>query len=269
MYLIDYHCHSQLSPDSSTPLIDNARAAIQMGISELCITDHFDLLTGQGERQRASALRWSPRVKQYHAVKDAVAGKLTLKLGIEFGSGQVDAADAAQALKQPELDFVIGSIHNRTEETGASDLYYLNYTSADFCYEVLEDYFLSMERLVAADCYDVLGHIIYPIRYMNIRDGQEVDIYRYLDRIRAILKGVVAHGRGIEFNTWCGRTLEQWRPTLEAYRDCGGEYITVGSDAHVAGSIGKGIREAYELLKNMGFRYVTAYEKRTPVQIKL
>lgn len=269
MYLIDYHCHSELSPDSSSLLLDNAKAAIGAGLSELCITDHFDLLTGKGKRQSAAALDWTSRLEQYHAVRAAVAGDLTLKLGIEFGSGQVDAAEAAQALSQPELDFVIGSLHNRSEETGAVDLYYLKYTSPAFCYEVLEDYFLSMERLVAADCYDVLGHIIYPIRYMSIRDGQNVDIYRYLDRIRTILKDVVAHGRGIEFNTWCGKTLELWRPTLEAYRDCGGEYITVGSDAHVSGSIGKGVREAYALLKDLGFRYITAYEKRTPVQIKL
>lgn len=269
MYLIDYHCHSELSPDSSTPLIDNANAAIDMGLSELCITDHFDLLSGQGERQHASALQWAPRAEQYCAIRDALNGTLKLKLGMEFGSGQVDAADAAQVLDHPELDFVIGSIHNRTLETGAADLYYIDYTSPDLCYEVLEDYFLSMERLVEADCYDVLGHTIYPIRYMSIRDGQEVDVYRYLDRIRGILKGVVSHGKGIEFNTWCGRTLEQWLPTLEAYRDCGGEYITVGSDAHVASNIGKGVREAYGLLKDMGFRYVTTYEKRTPVQIKL
>lgn len=267
MYYADYHCHSSISQDSTAPLLEDARAAIACGLSELCITDHFDLVLGYGERTHT--LDWSPRLEQYHAVKAAVAGKLKLRLGMEFGSGQVDGADAAAILSQPELDFVIGSLHNRTLESGGMDFYYVNYTSSEQCYDMLDDYFLSMERLVEADCYDVLGHIIYLPRYMTVRDGQTVDLERYSQRIRGILKTAIAHGKGMELNTWCGRTLEEWHTVLSIFKDLGGEYITVGSDAHVTENIGKGVPEAYELLRSHGFRYVTTYEKRTPIQIPL
>ena len=99
-----------------------------------------------------------------------------------------------------------------------------------------------MKALVEADCYDVLGHIIYPLRYMCLRDGQNVDLSRYMEVIRTLLRRAVERGRGMELNTWAGRTIEPWRSVLQAYRDCGGELITVGSDAHVASSIGSGIR---------------------------
>ena len=269
MYLTDYHSHSELSPDSSTPLMEAAQAAIAMGISELCITDHFDLLTGDGLPRYASELDWTERVAQYKAVKSALAGKLTLKLGIEFGSGHRDPAEAEAALRCPELDFVIGSLHNSSPRHGGIDLYYVKYTAPEICYALLDDYFESMADLVERDCFDVLGHIIYPVRYMCCRDGQGVDIYRYLDQMRAILKVAAQRGKGIELNTWCGKTLEDWRPLLKAYRECGGELITVGADGHVPGNIGRGVREAYQLLKDEGFRYVTTYEKRRPIQIKL
>lgn len=269
MYFIDYHSHSERSPDSDTPLLENAKAALAAGLSELCITDHFDLVNSQGERVYADRLDWASRLADVRAVRAAVEDRLTLKLGIEFGSGQVDADVAAHVMNLPELDFIIGSIHNLSIASGGTDLYYINYNSPALCYEVLDDYFTSMAALVEADCYDALGHIIYPLRYMRVRDGQDVDIYRYLDRMRPILKGVAMHGKAIELNTWCNRMLEVWRPLLSIFLECDGEFITVGADAHTAGGIGSGVREAYELLRQVGFRYVTSYDGRTPKQIKL
>ena len=48
MYYADYHTHSRLSPDSDAPLLDMAEAAARAGLSELCITDHYDLVEMDG-----------------------------------------------------------------------------------------------------------------------------------------------------------------------------------------------------------------------------
>lgn len=56
---------------------------------------------------------------------------------------------------------------------------------------------------------------------------------------------------------------------LELYRDCGGELITLGSDAHRPEDVGKGIAQAQELLRTVGFRYFTVYHRRTPQFIRL
>ena len=73
----------------------------------------------------------------------------------------------------------------------------------------------------------------------------------------------------MEVNTYRGRTIVEWKPILELYRDCGGEILTVGSDAHAPGGVGKGIREAMELITSCSFRYICTYEKRKPVFHKL
>ena len=118
------------------------------------------------------------------------------------------------------------------------------------------------------DCYDVLGHIIYPLRYMNRRDGNHVALERYLPQLRRIFTTVAARGRGIEVNTCRGETVEDWREVLTLYRDCGGKIVTLGSDAHAPADVGRGIPQAAALLKELGFD-LAVYEKRQAKLIPL
>lgn len=269
MYFADYHTHSLCSPDSRAPLADQVAAARKAGLNELCITDHYDLLTPMGERK--SAYDWAPALKQFRSVRQALEGEdFTLRLGLELGSAAVDPKLAAQVLEAGQPDFVIGSLHNYTLSGGGGDYFYVQYTSPEVCYAVLDDYFTGMEALAPlSECYDVLGHIIYPLRYM-LRDGQkDISLARYYERIRSILRTAVEHGRGIEINTWCGRTVAEWRPILALYREVGGEIVTTGSDAHRTDCVGRGIPESCALLKEMGFPYLAVYEARAPRFIKL
>ena len=73
----------------------------------------------------------------------------------------------------------------------------------------------------------------------------------------------------MEINTCRGHTIGAWKPILELYKSCGGEIVTVGSDAHTPADVGKGIPAACALLSACGFRYVCTYEKRKPVFHKL
>lgn len=259
----DYHTHTRLSPDSSAPLAAMAAAAVAAGVGELCVTDHCDLLDENGGP--FSGWDWAPALDQLREAVPRFAGKLRLRLGLELGMSHVNPAEAAAICACPELDFVIGSIHNRSPEQGGVDFYFGEYDQTEACHEALDDYFTSMEALARTDFYDVLGHIIYPLRYMSA----PVTLERYWDRIRAILELAVAQGKGIELNTYRGRTIEDWRPLLALYRDCGGEIVTLGSDAHAPEGVGKGIREGAGLLCSCGFRYVTVYERRVPAMLPI
>lgn len=259
MYLIDYHTHSELSPDADFPLSEMAAAGVAAGLREMCITDHYDRIQGHGGW--AADYDWGPALAQYRTVQKELPDHFTLRLGIEYGSAPFDAAYAKSMLALPELDFVIGSLHNHSPELGGEDFYYGKYENEAECYAALDDYFTSMERLVELpECYDVLGHIIYPLRYMP--EGIRLDLYH--ERIDAILRRVVEVGRGIELNTYCGRTIEPWRWVLERYRAHGGEQITLGSDAHFPQRVGLGLEAGAQLLLETGFRYVTTYEKHRP-----
>lgn len=267
MFLPDYHTHSLCSFDGSAPLTDLAQAAVAAGMTELCLTDHCDLVNTESKPDLS--FRWEPVEEQLALARPQFEGKLTIRKGVELGSAWEFPDFARELTSRPGLDFVLASVHNLSLADGGIDFYYVNYKSDEDCYDVLDRYFDCMEQLSEMDCYDVLAHIIYPLRYMNGRDGRHATLDRYEPQLRRIFTTVIGKGKGIEVNTCRGTTIEDWRWTLELYRDCGGDIITLGSDAHRPEDVGKGILEAAELLKDLGFPSIARYSKRKPELVAL
>lgn len=51
---------------------------------------------------------------------------------------------------------------------------------------------------------------------------------------------------------------------LELYKECGGEIVTIGSDAHVPHHVGYNFTEIIELIKSTGFKYITTFDQMKP-----
>ena len=249
-------------------MAEMAEAAIAAGLDELCFTDHMEPVEWGVTTPRES-FDWAALSAEFEAARQAAGDRIVLRLGIELGDAPWALENTERLLAQaPPLDFVIGSCHNLDEAAGGRDFYLLPYDTLEDCYRALDNYFQSMLAMAASPCYDVVGHVIYPLRYMNgPYDTPSLD--RYRDQIREILRLAIQSGRGIEINTWKGQTLREWIPILRDYRELGGEILTVGSDAHAPEPLGRGIREAYGLMADCGFRYVAVYHARKPEMIRL
>ena len=270
MFLTDLHTHTILSMDGNVPLTDMARAAVEHGLSVLAVTDHYDMLNEKG--QRDLTYDWTPGLAQYTETLAQFEGKLQLRFGLEMGETPVspDHARAIIAEAGDNLDLVVGSIHNFREENGALEYYVTDFHELRDCHAALDDYLTSMEELVALpDCYDVLAHIIYPLRYMR-RDGHDIVLLdHYKDRVAEILRAVIKTGRSMEVNTCRGLTVEDWRDILHLYRDLGGTLVTTGSDAHLPRDVGGGLKEACALLQACGFQHLTVYNRRQAELVKI
>ena len=268
MYLVDYHTHTRCSPDSTAPLSEMVQAARRAGLRELCTTDHCDLQQANGGP--LTGWDWTPILKQYRAACQSLPRTgFRLLLGLELGGGHTNLQQAQEILSGAPLDFVIGSVHNLSPEAGGRDFFYLDYTSRDGSQALLENYVASLLALAPAPCFDTLGHISYPLRYVNGRGGHQLSLDPWRDQLDQVLRTVMETGRAIEVNTHCGREVEDWRPILKRYRDLGGELVTLGSDAHRPDHVGRGLARAVQLLEQTGFRYLTVYRRRRPEQIKL
>lgn len=267
MFLADYHTHSLCSPDGTAPLVQMAQAALDAGMDELCLTDHCDFIDYHGNPD--FSFQWEPIELQLLQAEPKFRGKLPIKKGLELGEPWEDPALAQKIYSHRDVDFVLGSVHNLPLSLGGTDLYEMKFKDEEQCYWVLDKYFASMDTLAHMDCYDVLAHVIYPLRYMNDRDGNHVTLDRYEFRLRRIFRTVVEKGRGIELNTCRGLTVEDWRWPLELYKKCGGLIVTLGSDAHTPEDVGKGIREGAALLKELGFLYVATYDKHNTKLIRI
>lgn len=263
MFLTDLHTHTHLSQDGHVPLSEMAQAAVNAGLSHLTVTDHFDMLNEDGHR--VLTYNWTAGLAQFKEMVPLFRGKLDLRLGIELGSAHISPNHARTVIAGAGegLDMVIGSLHNFREEHGGGEYFFADFHELSACHAAVDDYLTSMEELVALpDCYDVLGHIIYPLRYMH-RDGHDIDLLALCrDRLAEILRKVITTGRSIEVNTCRGNTVEDWRGILKLYRDLGGTLVTTGSDAHYPKDVGKGLKEACALLQECGFRHLTVYDRR-------
>ena len=228
-----------------------------------------------GSRCRAVAYNilesrdWTPHLEQYERVKATCPKGLELCLGVELGSAQFMPELGRKLMQGIQPDMVVGSAHNLSFEHGGLDFIELHYDNQAACWEALDDYFHSLTLMSVMEEFDVLAHIPYTLRYMSDRDGNRITLERYRSQLEIIFFNLIHRGAGIEFNTNRGKSLERYRPLLEQYRQLGGEIVTLGSDAHRPEDIGKGIPEAAELLREMGFRYYTVFRRRKPEFIPL
>lgn len=268
MTFVNYHSHSNCSPDGHAIMSEMAAAAVRAGIAELCVTDHCDMLNLNGDFN--DGFDWAPILDQHARAMRDWGGQVCLPLGIELGGAVHQLELAGKILSLSALDFAIGSIHNPGR---APDIYYTEFPDEAGCYRVLDAYMEEMLALASSGLYDVLGHLTYPLRYMNGRDGNSVCFDRYHDALREVFRVVIEKGRGIELNTsgyrFPGGAAMPPLDILRLYRKCGGEIITIGSDAHRPEHIVTGLDIGYGLLRQAGFEYVAVYRRRKPAFIEI
>lgn len=267
--LVNYHCHSVCSMDCDVPMAVMARAAYDAGVRQVCFTDHCDTLDENGVFAPDS-FSWEAEEREFALAQEAVGSLLDLRLGVELGEATQHPDYARQVLAHPHLDFVIGSVHN---PTGQVDYYFQHYSDRDACLALLTDYLDQLIELAGSDFCDVIGHITYPLRYMRVRDGVDVDFRSHDERVRELLRTVIAHGRGIELNTSgyvnCGGEPMPPDYILRQYRELGGEIVTIGTDAHTPDRMALHLQDGMELLRACGFRYLTVFKDRKPDFIPL
>lgn len=261
MYLADCHVHSRISADAETPMGELARLALEAGLDEVCFTDHIEPKVVFGVE-----FDWNALAAEFETAQRAMGNQIRLRLGVELGDAPWDFNTAEQLMAAaPELDFVIGSIHCLTPELGGMNMY--NYEPEDYreAYIGIEDYLSQVKRLVEWGKFTVLGHLTVPLRYLSRKGFDRLSFAPYEAEVRGLFKTLIQNGCGMELNTNLGREPIPDTKWLRMYRELGGEMITLGSDTHKPETIGKGIREGQELLRECGFKRFCTFEKQQPV----
>ena len=268
MYLADYHTHSTCSDDGNNTMTEMAAAGARAGLDEICLTDHLDIVSWQGEQVTEHS--WQNAREQYAAACAALDGKIKIRLGVELGQATEDFAQADRFLDDaPPLDFIIGSLHNLTWEYGRKDFCTLEQADEAFAKQAIASYLTEMQALADWGRFSVIGHFTLPLRYLNENLGLQMTFAGFEEQIAEIFKTIIPKGIGIELNTNRGNTPLPDRDVLKLYRDLGGELITLGSDAHTPEYVGCVIPERQKLLRDLGFRYFATYEGLKPIYHKL
>ena len=268
----DYHLHTEFSDDSEYPIESLVQDAVQMGLEEICFTDHVDYGVKEEFRSphahiyKGKAVTNVDYPRYFDTIKKLQTHynkQIKIKAGLEFGV-QLHTMDAFHKLVSTyPLDFIILSIHQVGDQEFWTQEFQKGRTQAEYnraYYQALLDVVKQYKA------YSVLGHLDLIVRY------DEHGVYPFeevKELIREILEVIIKDGKGIEVNTSYNRyglkDMTPSRAILKLYRELGGEIITIGSDTHRAEHLGAYIDEAKTELLKLGFSHHHSFEKMKPI----
>ena len=246
----DYHMHSNFSGDSQTPMEDMVKKSIDLGLKEICFTDHVDYDIISDVPFETDYISY---LKSIDNLKDKFKNQISIKKGIEMGVQPHFVICSMHAIDK--IDLYNGTFFNNKSQHEAYEKYY------ELLYYIVKNY----------KDYSVLGHLDLIKRYGDY--NEELDDKLFSDILESILKEVIHSGKGIEINTSCFRYgLKDLTPSnyiLKMYKELGGEIITTGSDSHIPSQVAYKFDYIYNRLDELGFKYVTTFDKMKPQFISI
>lgn len=284
----DYHLHCEFSDDSNEPMENQVEQAIQLGLDEMCFTDHVDygikrdwgdsrgIITkhaiehGEEVDLVLANVNYPKYFEKLKKMKQIYGDKITIKQGLEFGiqSITVDEYQKLFDTYKNELDFVLFSMHQVDNLEFWTQDFQRGKTQKEYNEQYYKEIYKTMKMFKNYSC---LAHLDLLARY----DLQGIYPFENVkDIVAEILKQAIQDDKGIEINTsswhYGLKDTQPSRAILRLYKDLGGKIITVGSDAHKTALLAAHIKDAYDILKNeIGIHEICTFDHMVPTFHKI
>ena len=264
--LTDLHTHTAFSPDGRGTMEEMLSVAHALGVGYYGLSEHFnfDMVVNhiplEGTKPQTPVAAYFQRARE---LQKEYKGKMHVRVGGEFGyTDNPEAQKMYQELVDKyHPDYIIQSVHNLAEGDYA---YGHGYTDSNGKVrdkqEVYEEYLGLVRRsLDVSHPYDILGHVSYCTRYAPYEDRRMLwkDFSASLDDI---LRTVIAKDKILEVNSSNKQGPALTLPDndiLERYFELGGRKISFGSDAHFPSRIMEHRERVMDVLRSIGFEYVS------------
>ncbi|HEV2127801.1 MAG TPA: histidinol-phosphatase HisJ family protein [Thermomicrobiales bacterium] len=263
--MFDYHVHSTFSGDCDTPIEATCQAAIATGVTEIAFTDHVD---HEPADPGFGFYDYAGYVEPVAGARDQFGDRLTILAGAEVDFNTRIRDEVERFLDAHDFDFVIGSVHYGD----AGEIIFPDYFETRSLDDVFLPYYSELHAAADTGWFDTLGHIDLPKRYRpELSDAY--DPLRYRDALNAIFRTLIARGMSFEINTSGMRqtpaTSMPGPQIVELYPRAGGRLVTIGSDSHVAATIGAGFVRTFTMLELTGINEVSRFRKRVREQVPI
>ncbi len=285
----DYHIHTEFSDDSREPMQNQIERAIEIGLDEICFTDHIDygikkdwdegnitFRGGDGMSSDPSQMDPCANVNypEYFGkilrMKEIYKGKITIRQGLEFGIQTITIPQYEKLWDRygDILDFTLLSMH----QVNNLEFWTQDFQRGKTQKEYNEEYYREIYEVQKVfKHYSVLAHLDLLVRY----DLQGIYPFENVkDMIAEILKLAIADGKGIEINTSSWHyglsDTQPSRAILKLYKDLGGKIVTIGSDAHNTTYLGDHLDDAMKILKEeIGIDEICTFDRMIPTFHKI
>ena len=240
---LDYHVHTAFSDDSDERMESMCQRAVELGLDEVCFTEHLDF-----DALSLGYYKPDAYFAELERLREEFDGKLVIRAGLEISEPHDHQKELEEAHGRP-YDFILGALHYWMGGIFPSVMRDRGMDLRKCC----AAYWREMKKMAAIPGYDCVAHFDFPIRFFGeiFYDPDEIDeIFTLLVQNETLIElNASSLFRGVA-EPMPGRVL------LERYRACGGKYVTLGSDAHSAQQLYQGIDVSRELAKNVGLEVV-------------
>ncbi len=255
----DYHIHSDFSCDCEFSMMEMCRGALERGLSEIGFSEHFDLLPADPCYNFFKAEAWWEALE---SCREMFRPALTIRAGIELGEPHRYPNEMKALLDAHPWDYCLGSLHWVGDQLIFDQSYFETYGARSY-----PAYFEELGELAAAGSLDILAHLDIVKRY-GVEYAGPFELERHETVVREVLRTCAQRGIALEVNTsTLRRGMDNPSPQqilFEWFAEEGGEWVTLGSDAHRPEHIGAGLEQAAAMLRSAGFEQVARFERRQP-----
>lgn len=264
MILHDYHIHTDFSCDCSVSMVDVCRAAVDQGIPEIGIAEHLDLVPEDVGYASFQVEAWW---KKLESCRETFRDVLTIRAGVETGEPHRFVSTIRDALGRFPWDYRTGALHWVGPTLIWNEGYYRRPAEEAYC-----DYFHELAQAAAVGDFEILAHMDIVKRYGFDYYGA-YDPRKYEPEIREVLRICASKGMALEVNSaTLRRPIAELCPegiVVSWFRQEGGQWVTLGSDAHLAKDVGFGLERATAVVQEAGFDYLARFEACKPYPVTI
>jgi histidinol-phosphatase (PHP family) len=260
--IVDYHIHTEASPDAEGAMQEYVKAAQEKKIDEIGFSDHI-LLKHFENRSNLLVYEMPAYVQDFFKAKQE--SPIPIKLGAEVDFFEDKIEMMKEFVRKYPFDYVMGSVHVIGNWIVDDPTEIQEYSRKDLS-QVYRDYFGLVRELCACELFDILGHTDL-IKIFGFKPTQDLAAI-YEETAETISRANIC----VEINPkGLIRPCREIYPSLQFLKILHARDvpITFGSDAHSPKDLGLNLAEAVGLAKKVGYREACTFSNRGRMSVKI
>jgi histidinol-phosphatase (PHP family) len=264
--LADFHTHNYLCKHADGTLEEYVQHAISAGLDTIGLSDHTPMPDNWDSSVRMHEDQfWNEYAPTVHALQDKYKNSIDVKFGLEgdFMPGTEAWVKAFNA--KSDFDYVIGSVHYIDDWGFDNPTFVAKYDVKDIN-EIYAQYYERIKGSAQSGLFDIVGHcdLVKKFGHRPTKAMEEI--------LRETFAVVKQSGMAVEINTsGLRKPVKEMYPS-ESVLSILAEYgipLTLGSDAHTPGDVGRDFDLAKQLIERYGRGTISVFSKRQRSEVKI